>query len=999
VRALRCAGGIQVLSGECGGRACPGPALNVAALGWAYPEEYASIGQNSGPAGKVSCWFVHTHRHGCMVQGVNEPRSKDHASVPFVTPPPLVTLTSADTTVLVLADGDSPGAINDARGDLFEKFFASFLHANGYNKPTRERRNVTTAGIELDITAIHGITRQPAIVECKAQTDPIGPTQLGKFHSRLIVERYKSPNTHGFFVAIPRLTGPAQEQADLIATNDPAFSLLTAKGLTEQLRRNDAIVECPLRDILTSDYAIVITTSGLFAACLENDPITRRASRLLVWSASSVAVPNSVLDSLTVSPYSQGAPAVDARSATEITKTASAVDHEPGSVIITVTGSESDFEYQPPASPRYFVGREGLLDQVSHFLSGQASVLILNAKSGWGKSSLALKLEQLVRDRGGYALIVDSRTANNRRFVTDVLNRAAREASALGVLTLPGNESWASLASALQTIRSSQLNGQTPIVVFFDQFENIFRDESLTKEFRDLALGARDLQGRLSVGFAWKTDDVTWVEDFPFQLRDEIKSGGILPRIEPLSAQDITALLKRLEHEWGHPLTSDLAQRLREFSQGLPWLFKKLAAHILRELESGVTQERLASEGLNIKKLFEADLAVLGGKEIAALRHVAKHAPMPVSDAGESISTAVIRTLIHNRLVVEVGASLDIYWDIFRDYLNSGRIPVQDSYIIRQTPLSVARLLREVVRDGGDGDIRDIARRLKTSENTLFNLSRELRLLGVTEYEPNRVRLICEIWDSPDREAELRARVAAALRNHRAFSIFSDVIAPQGVATVDAFARELPGAFPAVEIKATTWRTYARSFLLWFEYAGLAMRNGQRWIVSPDGLGGKGQLLGGKVVRRMRTGFLHERPGQVLGVAFSVATNSDDIPPSRLRTRAIRSLILLGALIQNSDGLLILNRPDLFQDGELVPDVLYELISVVPGVAAGLALLSVSPGAGPEDVGEAVRRSLGADWQRGTKVTIGKNLRAWARHAGMQVNKVARSRRDGSIGA
>lgn len=289
----------------------------------------------------------------------------------------------------------------------------------------------------------------------------------------------------------------------------------------------------------------------------------------------------------------------------------------------------------------------------------------------------------------------------------------------------------------------------------------------------------------------------------------------------------------------------------------------------------------------------------------------------------------------------------------------------------------------------------DIARRLKIRENALFNLSRELRLLGVTEYEPNRVRLIGEIWESADREKELRARVAAALRNHRAFSILTELIAQQGVATLDEFARGLPSAFPAVEIKATTWRTYARSFLLWFEYAGLAMRSDQRWIGTPDALGGKGQLLGAKLTRKMRTGFLHERPGEVLKVANSVATGSGKFSSSRPVTRAIRSLTLLGALVQDPNGQHVLTRSDLFHDGELVPEVLYEMISIVPGVAGGLAILRANPGASPEDVGEAVRRSLGADWQRSTKVTIGKNLRAWARYAGMHVTKVPRVRHVG----
>lgn len=926
---------------------------------------------------------------------VNEPRTKEDRSAPVVNPPPLSDLASSDTLFLVLSEGDSPGAIRAARGHIFERFFASFLHAYGYNKPTVEKRNVTAAGIELDITAVHKLTEQPAIVECKAQADPVNPTQLGKFHSRLVVERYKSPKTHGFFVAIPRFTAPAKEQADLIVKNDPAFSVLTANGLADQLRQAGAVVGCPLQGIRISDDAIIITARSIYAACLENDEATRAASRVLVWSASAETVPSIVLNALMADPYSQGVPVVDARSVVK-TRSNATLKYEPGSLIVTVTGSDSDFEYQPPASPKHFVGRAMLVEQLGEFLDKRTAVLVLNAKSGWGKSSLALKLEQLVRDREGCALVVDSRTASNRRFVVDALSRVAGDASGQGVISLPSDASWASLASALQTVRAARWNRVAPVVLFFDQFENVFRDEALTKEFRDLALGVRELSGRLQIGFAWKTDDVGWIEDFPFHLRNEIRAGGFVPQIEPLSAPDITALLQRLQREMGHPLTAALSQMLREFSQGIPSMFKKLAAHILREVEAGATQERLASEGWNLRRLFEADLASLSSKEVAALKDIAQHAPIPVSEVAESIGNSVIRSLIHSRLVIEVGAQLDIYWDIFRDYLKTDRVPVQDSYIIRQTPLSVARLLREVVRDGGDSNTRDIARRLGTRENAVFNLSRELRLLGATTYEPNRVRLLDDIWNSSDREAELRRRVSVALRRHRAFATFLNMIERQGLVTVDAFALGLPRAFPAVEIKATTWRTYARSFLLWFEYAGLAIRSGHAWIKCPDGVGGKGQLLGAKLARRMRTGFLHEKPGPVLGVMRAMVCNPEEIPPSRLRTRSIRALILLGALDQESNGLITVKRPDLIDNDIVVEDVLRELMVSVPGVAAGLTLLATKPGAAPEELGEAIRRSLGAAWQQATKIAIGKNLRAWARYAGIAVDKVPRVRKAAS---
>jgi hypothetical protein len=162
--------------------------------------------------------------------------------------------------------------------------------------------------------------------------------------------------------------------------------------------------------------------------------------------------------------------------------------------------------------------------------------------------------------------------------------------------------------------------------------------------------------------------------------------------------------------------------------------------------------------------------------------------------------------------VVQVGDRLDTYWDIFRDYLNNGRVPVEDSYILRQSPVSVARLLREVLADHGDSRVRDIAQRLGTSENGVFNLSRELRLLGATSYEPNRVRLLPDIWESEDREQELRRRVAASLRRHRAYTTFVALADRTGGVSIPAYARELPAAFPTVDVKDSTSSTPASRY-------------------------------------------------------------------------------------------------------------------------------------------------------------------------------------------
>ena len=90
-------------------------------------------------------------------------------------------------------------------------------------------------------------------------------------------------------------------------------------------------------------------------------------------------------------------------------------------------------------------------------------------------------------------------------------------------------------------------------------------------------------------------------------------------------------------------------------------------------------------------------------------------------------------------------------------------------------------------------------------------MTRELRVLGVSLYEPNHVRLISDVWDSEDREQSLRHHVTTALRKHRAYSALRRLADRSGNrVSLALYAQTLPNAFPAVEVAPQTWHTYAR---------------------------------------------------------------------------------------------------------------------------------------------------------------------------------------------
>ncbi|MFG1708700.1 restriction endonuclease [Nonomuraea sp. M3C6] len=650
------------------------------------------------------------------------------------------TTVSADPIILVLAEGDSPGAVRNARGHLFEEFAGRLLELHGYEEPQPQRLNVTSDGIELDLSVRHRLTRHRAVVECKCYSTPVKAQAATSFFGKLAKERLRDKDVHGFLIVTPRLSPDADEFVREVQEYDTSLTVLASREIVKILRDNDLIPAISRRNVLVTDNALIVTEHGLFVAGKENDPNTRTAIRVLVKSAAG-PVPKPTIDLIAGSQYSEELPVIDEVGPPE--PVTSSVE-EP--VIALVRGSRSDFEYQFPASPEFFVGRKLALQAVNNALSEAPGVVVLNAQSGWGKSSLALRMASSAHERGGHAVVIDARTATSRRsFVSAALRRAAIEGQERGLLTLPDSTSWASLPSALATIAAATWRRTAPLLVFFDQFENVFRDDELTRDFRDLALLVLEAKNPLIVGFAWKTDYIGWTEDHPYRLRDEIRSVAKVVNLDRFGPREVDTLMRRLERELGERLSQQLRRGLREYSQGLPWLFKKLADHLIAEVRGGATQEHLLAESLNVQSLFEADLAVLNAQEQEALRFVARFAPVLATEIMDRYPAQIVRGLIDRRLIVQISERFDTYWDIFRDFLNTGRVPIEDSYIIRYAPVSVSRVLQELERDGGTSNVQEVASRLQTSENSIWNRTRELRVLGVSLYEPNHVRLIDEV--------------------------------------------------------------------------------------------------------------------------------------------------------------------------------------------------------------------------------------------------------------
>ncbi len=731
------------------------------------------------------------------------------------------------SSIALLVDDSAPDAAQ-ARGRLLERFVARLLATMGYGDPRTEHLNVTNDGAEIDVIAQQKVTNEWIMCECKAHSSNITVRQLTAFLGEYALATIDDPRRSALFIGLPSLTRNAKEKADEAQRKMPSFRYLSSYAVCQLLVDANLLPPLDNGPALMSDPTVVVAEHGLALAARELDSQSRHAVRLVLWGAGRKPVPDPMI-ALAKRHLSNGLPTV----ALESEAAPTPHDTPATPAIVPVRGSSSDFEFQPPAGPAFFVGRKVVSKDLREFVcdTGGPSVLVINAKSGWGKSSLALYLQHQIERAGGMAMVIDTRTADRPDFVSAAIERLLRAADERGILAMPGDRAFSSLRSTIDTFdRSTWCKSARPLLVVFDQFENVFRNADLTREFRDLALQTSGLRHPLTVGYAWKTDLVGWTEDHPYQLRDEIRSVARNVVLEPFGPREIETLLRRLETALDKKLHRELRRRLRELSQGLPWLFKKLAGHVLTEmLQRGVPQDQLIQQSLNVHTLFESDLSELTPSEQEALRIVARSAPALVSDIEETVSSAILQSLLNRRLIVQVGERIDTYWDTFRDFLITGRVAIEDSYIIRNTFSGPAKLLRAVLAERGDAAVPLLAKQLKTSNAVIFNSARELRQMGILAAEPNRIVVEAAVLDASNREEALRDRVAYALRHHKIYGLLNRLFdESDGIVSFTDLASAMPSAFPAVEAKRESWITYARAFGRWLEYGALVMvtRNG-----------------------------------------------------------------------------------------------------------------------------------------------------------------------------
>ena len=656
----------------------------------------------------------------------------------------------------ILASGNSPQAQAQARGALFEKLMTLVLRHYGYQLD--ENPNVNYAGMEIDIDGKATLTEVPLYAECKCHETDISAPRLQAFFGKYMTRWLKDKQSQGLFIALPGVNSHAKGFYRDNCEDNPEFTLrlleeaevLTAMYESQILASPDSFPRAIDQELGTpGDCLVLYTDKGCFWVQYVIPVGSGIANSIVVFDAMG----NPITSSETIDYLTQVYPELedfDNLSINSDTGTRELPANQDTDQIVEVRGSSACFEYQFPASPKYFVGREVALEGLDSFVTEviekatSARGIVFEANSGWGKSSVVLASVDRLQRNGHFAVAIDSRTASTSQFILRAVDYALNNSDLADGLPASDDQERAitgfdgAVDSLVKLGRTLEADRRV-LFIFFDQFENMFFLLDALSRIRDLFVKVVDAQTNIVFGFSWKADLVGSTNEFPYQIRDAITSTSRRVALDTFSDVETTTLLDLLRDELRAPLRKDLRFFLSEFSQGYPWLLKKLCAHVKAQREAGVRQQNIADSLLNVQELFQTDLRGLSVEEDETLRGIARVAPVGVAELGEEFSPAAVQRLVDARLLVRVGPRYDVYWDICRDYLNAGRVPVQENYILHMPARSVFRNAKVLADRQGRLTTHEFQQLTQLSEKSFYNLIREMRLLGVITVENESV--------------------------------------------------------------------------------------------------------------------------------------------------------------------------------------------------------------------------------------------------------------------
>ncbi|MEO6838255.1 MAG: restriction endonuclease [Ginsengibacter sp.] len=727
---------------------------------------------------------------------------------------------------IILEDGSS----NKAKGNCFESLIRNLLTLHQYDI----RSNINFSGMEIDLVAEHKHNKESLYVECKAK-EKVSSDELSKFAFNVDFKEVDK----GYFYRTQELESqagallsemkkkPKYKNLTFFEPDDIIKMLSDGKMLFEPLSQ--------LTNYIISKRILAVTYFGDFFIYLVNESnalptkfivIDAKRNNNIVDEELVEILKNKLADisNLTIIPNISNYQ-------TNNEKVKPNIEVE---TISEVQESENWYDYLPASADKnHFVGRDEIRTKILTYFkeirNRQSSkrIFYLNGKSGWGKSSLVLELKDRCQNKHFkkkfFALAIDTRSAISDNFVALSFKKLIGAAIKDKFIdrnifdkdiTFTSSNDLLSSESVKLIISSLKISNKF-LVLIFDQFEDVFRKKDYFKTFYKFLTDVTDSKPNLIIGFSWKSDFFIQSDDPSYHIWQQAKEQAREFTISEFGEKEIDGIIKQLEGSVGE-LDKGIKERIKESSQGLPWLTKKLCIHVFDQINSGLAKENLIESNLNILDLFRKDEERLSSQEFKAIKIIAKRAYdgsfFDETEVGDIIETDTIASLLHKRLIIRSGANYNIYWDIYRDYLVTGNIPIiGESYLLRQGVnlcLEVFLLFDSNNPENMDSLLQKHPKGI--AAETLYNILIELRNLGFIQKTGEDYIVNSEIQKSRQGFIDF---ITNRFHNYTPYINLKKL--PQSKISKSDVIQILKNIFKQ-DFQDNTWDSYAKNMISWF---------------------------------------------------------------------------------------------------------------------------------------------------------------------------------------
>jgi hypothetical protein len=738
------------------------------------------------------------------------------------------------------------------RGDLLEDLTEKLLMAQSYEVI----KEIRFTAVELDLLCRHKISGKEIYVECKAYRNKnIDANILKNLAGTLVFKDYSEAwligtgaygkEAKGF---VKEWQEKPKEQATRLSFYDPekVIEALISAGVIKA-RPEDKASEHMGSENLIGEWVLLVTKFGMFwAAATLSGGIPAGVicyyannNELLIDAKlqEKLSETDTSLNNLDFSIAKDGVLRSQELSTTKL------VD------VVQVQTGEAWTDYRP-ARPEDFVGRTKDINFIFDFFKNikekktSTRIFAITGNSGMGKSSFIAKL----KDKAGnyqnknkfFVFPVDVRAATGPEYVYSSLLNALKSAQDIGfgdhtidlILSDVGNP----LNSETIKVFLESLEPKNQIITLvFDQFEELYSKPELFDVFekaKGLLLNAASMKLNFCLGFAWKTDSTTHSEHPAYFFWHELSDYRITRKLSPFSDGESGAAISIFEKEINQKLHTDLRHNLIVSSQGYPWLLKKLCIHLYEKIESGIGQNDLLENKLDISSLFKGDMDELEPGEAACLKLIAQRAPVDWFEIIETSGPDILKSLINRRLVIRSGDRLNIYWDIFREFILTGNVPVIPLRYLPSNDFSSLYKIVGCLDHQAKVSVQELVDKVELSEGTVQNIGSDMVMFGVANRESGLYTLSADIVDG--NESSVLKAIREKFKKHAFTHVFKEKAAHSSV-TVNALVTTLKQLFPDNKYAEKTWYSYTIRLCRWLELCGFIEVSGNGWIYRDRG--------------------------------------------------------------------------------------------------------------------------------------------------------------------